>query len=398
MITREGAEELDDADELAFLRAEFLPIEDPGVVAYLDGNSLGRPPADVAERMRELVHEQWGTSLIRSWSRGWLELPEQLGDRIAEVCLGAGPGQTVLADSTSVCLYKALRAAARLRPGRTELVTDRGNFPTDRYLTESVAEELGLSVRYLDTVDEASLREVLNERTALVTLSHVDYRTAEIADMAAINTAVHECGALSVWDLCHSVGALPVRLEHSGTDFAVGCTYKFLNAGPGAPAFLFADARLHEAIEQPIRGWMSARDIFAMAPEYRAAEGIRRMVSGTPPILGLAGVAAGIELTARAGIERIRAKSLALTELAIQCHDAWLERLGYRLGTPRAPELRGGHVTVEHPSAERLAKRCGEAGVIVDFRAPNGIRIGPAALSTGYTELWDGMHRLRELS
>ncbi|WP_020495492.1 kynureninase [Sciscionella marina] len=402
-MTREQALEADRADELGRFRERFLPVEDDRVIAYLDGNSLGRPPREVWERLRELVFTQWGTRMIRSWSDGWLELPQVLGDLIAESCLGARNGQTILADSTSVCLYKVLRGALALRPGRTEIVTDADNFPTDRYLVDAVAAELGLTVRCVEPernggVTVELLREVVSERTALVTLSHVAYRSAYIADMAGINEFVHAAGAFTVWDLCHSVGAIPVRLEESGTDFAVGCTYKFLNSGPGAPGFLYARAGLLQEFTQPITGWFGAADVFAMARDYRPAPGIRRALSGTPAVLALAGVAAGAGLTAEAGIEAIRAKSLALTGMILDAQREWLRPLGFRLVTPETDALRGGHVTLEHERGSELAQRFIEHGVIVDFRHPDGIRLGPAPLSTGFAELWDGLARIGELT
>ncbi|WP_051579410.1 kynureninase [Pseudonocardia acaciae] len=399
-ITLADAERLDREDPLAGFRDRFLPIEDPGVVAYLDGNSLGRPPAATLDRLRELVTREWGTGMIRSWDRGWLELPERLGDRLGAVCLGAGPGQVIVADSTTVCLYKALRAAVALRPGRTELVTDTDNFPTDRYVVAAIARELGLTVRWIESdpragVTAEQLAEVVGEDTAVVTLSHVSYRSAYIADMAGINELVHAAGALAVWDLCHSVGAMPVLLDAAGTDFAVGCTYKFLNAGPGAPAFFYARAEHHDRFDQPIAGWIGARDIFAMAPRFEPADGIRRVLSGTPPVLGLVGVEQGVEMLAEAGIERVRAKSTALTRMAIELSERWLAPLGFTVASPRADEVRGGHVTVTHPKAESLARAWIDNGVIIDFRTPDGIRIGLSPLSTGFAELWRAMDRAR---
>lgn len=398
--TLADAERLDREDPLAGFRGRFLPIEDPGVVAYLDGNSLGRPPSATLDRLRELVTQEWGTGMIRSWDRGWLELPERVGDRLGAVCLGAGPGQVIVADSTTVCLYKALRAAVALRPGRTELVTDTDNFPTDRYVVAAIARELGLTVRWIESdpragVTAEQLAEVVGEDTAVVTLSHVSYRSAYIADMAGINELVHAAGALVVWDLCHSVGAMPVRLDATGTDFAVGCTYKFLNAGPGAPAFFYARAEHHDRFAQPIAGWIGARDIFAMAPRFEPADGIRRALSGTPPVLGLVGVEQGVEMLAEAGIERVRAKSTALTRVAIELSERWLAPLGFTVASPRDDEVRGGHVTVTHPRAESLARAWIDNGVIIDFRTPDGIRIGLSPLSTGFAELWRAIDRAR---
>ncbi|HET9141517.1 kynureninase [Actinophytocola sp.] len=397
------AQDLDRADKLAAFRDRFVPIDDPGVVAYLDGNSLGRPPLSTMDRLNDLVARQWGSRMIRAWGEGWLELGEQVGDRLGEVCLGAAPGQVIVADSTTVCLHKVIRAAVAMRPGRTEIVTDALNFPTDRYVVEAVAADHGLTVRWVRPdlragVSAAQLAEVLSDSTAVVTLSHVAYRSAYLADMAALTELTHAAGALIVWDLCHSAGTVPVRLDAAGADFAVGCTYKFLNAGPGAPAFLYVRAEHRDGFAHPLRGWMGVEDIFAMDEAYRPAAGLRRALSGTPPVAGLVCVAEGAELLGEAGIEQVRAKSLALTRMLITLADEWLAPLGYTLASPRADAERGGHVTLDHPRAAELTPRFIDAGVILDFRAPHGIRLGPAALSTSFTELWTGLDIIRRLS
>ncbi|MFG1641727.1 kynureninase [Amycolatopsis sp. NPDC049252] len=397
------AAQLDADDELAPFRARFVPIADPGVVAYLDGNSLGRPLLATAERLQEVVTQEWGSRLIRSWDEHWLTLPEQIGDRLGRVALGAAPGQAIVADSTSVCLYKTIRAAVALRPGRDEIVTDTANFPTDRFLVESVAAELGLTVRWIDAdpwdgFGAEEVAAVVGERTAAVVLSHVDYRSAAIADLAGITRLVHERGALAVWDLCHSVGSVPVELDAAEADFAVGCTYKFLNAGPGAPAFLYVAARHQDAFGQPITGWMGAADTFGMAARYEPAAGIRRALSGTPPVLGMVGVQEGVALLAEAGITRVRAKAVALGRWVLDLADAWLVPLGFTVASPREDDRRGGHVTLRHPDAERLSARLIEHGVIVDFRRPDGIRLGLSPLTTGFTEVRDAMARIRELA
>jgi kynureninase len=394
-LSPEEARSLDAADELAGFRDRFVPITDPCVVAYLDGNSLGRPLRATAERLQELVGHEWGARLIRSWDERWLELPERIGDELGRVALGATAGQTIVADSTSVCLYKALRAAVALRPGRDEIVTDTANFPTDRFLVESVAAELGLTVRWLET---ENVEDVTGPRTAAVVLSHVDYRSAEITDLAGVTRLVHERGGLVVWDLCHSVGALPVELDAAGADFAVGCTYKFLNAGPGAPAFLYVNARHHEAFGQPITGWMGAADTFGMAEHYVPAPGIRRALSGTPPVLGMVGVQEGVALLAEAGITRVRAKAVALGRWVLALADAWLVPLGFTVASPREDARRGGHVTLRHAGAERLSRVLIENGVLIDFRRPDGIRIGLSPLTTGFAEVRLAMDRIRELA
>jgi len=402
-LSPEAAHQLDATDELAAFRDRFVPITDPNVVAYLDGNSLGRPLRATAERLRDLVAEEWGSRLIRSWEERWLALPEQIGDELGRVALGAAPGQTIVADSTSVCLYKTLRAAVALRPGRDEIVTDTANFPTDRFLVESVAAELGLTLRWIETdpltgVRAEDVAAVTGPRTAAVVLSHVDYRSAAVADLAAVTRLVHERGGLVVWDLCHSVGVLPVGLDAAGADFAVGCTYKFLNAGPGAPAFLYVNARHHEAFGQPITGWMGAADTFAMAPTYVPAPGIRRALSGTPPVLGMVGVQEGVALLAEAGIDRVRAKAVALGRWVLALADEWLVPLGFTIASPRDDDRRGGHVTLRHPDAERLSRVLIENGVLIDFRRPDGIRVGLSPLTTGFAEVRQAMARVRQLA
>jgi kynureninase len=288
-----------------------------------------------------------------------------------------------------------------LRPGRTEIVTDTANFPTDRYVVDSVARERGMTVRWIQSDPDAGVtpdhvRDAVTRDTAAVTLSHVDYRSAHIADMSTINDVTHSAGALVVWDLCHSVGAIPIELDSSGADFAVGCTYKFLNAGPGAPAFLYARAEHHKNLDQPLSGWMGAHDIFEMGPEFHPAPGIRQMLSGTPAVLGIAAAQEGIALLAEAGIARIRAKSVALTRLAIELTDRWLAPLGFGVGSPRQDSSRGGHVTLRHPHASAIAKSLIDAGVIVDFREPDGIRLGLSPLSTSFSELFAAMTRIVE--
>ncbi|ODU00966.1 MAG: kynureninase [Pseudonocardia sp. SCN 72-86] len=388
------AEALDAADPLASFRDRFVAPDDPGLVAYLDGNSLGRPPKATGERLAELVAHDWGTRLIRSWSEGWMELPFEVGDRLGAAVLGAASGQTVVADSTTVCLYKLMRAAAAMRPGRTEVVADRGNFPTDRYVVEAVAAECGLTVRWISAdpaggVTLADVADNLSERTAFVTLSHVAYKSGWIADLHGITDAAHDTGALVVWDLCHSVGSVPLDLDDAGVDLAAGCTYKFLNAGPGAPAFLYVAAALQDEFAQPITGWMGNADPFAMTSDYTHATGMRRVLSGTPPITGLIGVDEGVKLVAEAGMHRIRAKAVALTELAVALADELGDGVG--LGSPRNPEQRGGHVTVTHADAKTLSDRLIAAGVVIDHRPPNGIRIGLSPLTTSYTELHRAM-------
>jgi kynureninase len=290
-----------------------------------------------------------------------------------------------------------------MRPGRTEIVTDRHNFPTDNYVVQGIAAELGLTVRWIDTdpdggvsVDQVAAE--LSERTAVVTLSHVAYRSAWIADLPGITAAAHAQGALVVWDLCHSVGSIPVELDADGVDFAVGCSYKFLNGGPGAPAFVYVRAEHQEQFRQPVWGWMGGADPFAMEHGYQPATGIRRALSGTPPITGMVGVDEGVKLVAEAGIQRIREKAVALGEMVIGLADEWLSPLGVRVASPREAERRGGHVTLARDDAPDLAKRLIDAGVVIDFRPPDGIRVGLSPLTTGFAETWRAMEKFRRLS
>ncbi|WES63244.1 kynureninase [Microbacter sp. GSS18] len=386
------AAELDARDPLATFRARFVAADDPAVAAYLDGNSLGRPPAVLAERMAAFVRGEWGVRLIRGWDEGWFDLPLTLGDRVAELTLGAAPGQTMVGDSTTVSLYKLVRAALAARPGRSEIVIDRGNFPTDRYVVEGIAAETGRTVRWIETeagagVSPEHVTEAVGPETAVVVLSHVAYRSGYVADVPEITRIAHEAGALVVWDLCHSVGVVPIELDAWGVDYATGCTYKYLNGGPGSPAFLYVRADLLPTSSQPVQGWMGVKDSFRMGQGYEAADGIRRFVSGTPPIVGMLAMQATLELIAEAGIPAIRAKSMALTSYAIDLVDERLAPLGVMLSTPREPDLRGGHVTIDHPVFPELISELWAAGVIPDFRPPTGIRLGMSPLSTSFTEV-----------
>jgi kynureninase len=402
-MTIAPASQLDAADPLAPFRIRFVAADDPSVVAYLDGNSLGRPLAVTGERLAGFVAGPWGRGLIRSWDAAWMAEPLTVGDLLAEVALGAASGQVIVADSTTVLLYKLIRAGLSVRGDRDEVIIDRGNFPTDRFVVDGIAAECGLTPRYLSAPHAAGVRPAdvaaaLSERTALVVLSHVAYRSGFIADMAAITRAAHDAGALMLWDLCHSAGVLPVELDASGVDLAAGCTYKYLNGGPGSPAFGYVAARLQEELRQPVTGWMGAADPFAMGPEYAPAPGIRKFISGTPPILAMQPLKDMLELIAEAGLGAVRRKSVALTEHAIALADELLVPLGATLASPRDPAERGSHVTVDHPRFAAVTAALWEQGVIPDFRPPDGIRIGLSPLSTSFAELERGVEAIaREL-
>ena len=342
-LSRERAVALDEADPIASLRDAFVN-DDPELI-YLDGNSLGRLPKTTPDRVARLVRDEWGSGLVRSW-RTWVDLPFTAGDLIGSSLLGAGEGQVVVSDSTTVNLYKLAAAALDARPGRTVIVADDDNFPTDRYALEGLAAQRGLELRLVHSdidagLDLDALREAVDDDTALVSLSHVAYRSGALLEMTVVNEIVHGAGALMLWDLCHSVGAVPLELDASGADLAVGCTYKYLNGGPGAPAFLYVRRELQDALRQPIWGWFGQRDQFAMGPTYDPVPGIGRFLVGTPPIAGIAAVEEGVRLLAEAGIERLRAKGLALTAYLIELAEAWVP--GLDLASPADPRRRGSH-------------------------------------------------------
>ncbi|MGW8483181.1 kynureninase [Microbacterium sp. NPDC055903] len=394
-----AARALDGADPLARFTDAF--VDAPGVTAYLDGNSLGRPLKDLADRVAGFIGHDWGTRLIRSWDEQWMELPLELGDRIGDVCLGAAAGQTVVADSTTVLLYKLMRAAVEARPSREEILIEEGNFPTDRFIAEGVAAERGLTIRWLSPdpvlgVQPDDVAAAVSGRTALVVLSHVDYRSGALADMAAITEIAHDAGALVLWDLCHSAGVVPMQLDAWGVDLAVGCTYKYLGGGPGSPAFAYVRADHQGVLHQPIQGWMGAADVFAMGAGYVPDAGIRQFISGTPPVLGMLAMQGMVELIAEASIEAVRAKSASLTGFAVQAFDELLAPLGARLLSPREAAARGGHVTIGHPDARRATETLWAGGVIPDFRFPDGIRLGLSPLSTGYEETARGILAVRD--
>jgi kynureninase len=398
---RRRAESLDASDPLAGFRDRFV-VADPSIV-YLDGNSLGRLPKATVDRLRDEAGRGWGDRLVRAWDEGWMELAAGIGDLIGTNLLGARPGEVVVGDSTTVNLYKLSSAAVAARRGRTAIVTDRDNFPTDRYVVEGVAAARGMELRWIDAdmvegPAPADVGAALDESVALVTFSHVAYRTAAIADMAAITALAHEAGALTLWDLSHAVGSVPVDLTGSGADLAVGCTYKYLNGGPGAPAFLYVRTELQHELRQPIWGWLGRRDPFEMAQWFDAAPGLTAFLSGTPPILSMAPIEEGVRMLVEAGLDRLRAKGIALTEYAIELFDRWLAPLGFDLGCPRDPERRGSHVLFRHERARVLYEALLARGVVPDFREPQGIRVGLAPLTTRFVDVHDGLAALAELA
>ncbi|HEY2552838.1 MAG TPA: kynureninase [Streptosporangiaceae bacterium] len=399
-MDRARAAELDAADPLAAFRDAFALGGEP--LIYLDGNSLGPLPLATRARIAEVVSEQWGAGLVGSW-RVWIELPGQVGDLIGAELIGAAPGQVLVCDSTTVNLYKLACAALEARPGRRVIVTDDDNFPTDRYVLAGVAAQRGCELRMISTdtdagISAAAVRAAVGEDTALVCLSHVAYRSGALADMAAITQIAHRAGALMLWDLCHSVGAVPVELDGSGADLAVGCTYKYLNAGPGAPAFLYVRRELQDGLRQPVWGWFGQREQFAMGPRYDPAPGIGRFLTGTPQIIGTVAVQEGAALLARAGIGRLRDKGVALTGYLIELADEWLTPLGFALASPRDSASRGSHVTLRHEHAWQLSQALIRAGVVVDYRTPDRIRLGPVPIITRFADVWDALQRLRDVA
>jgi kynureninase len=388
-LTRDDALELDRTDPLAPFRERFV-ITDPDRI-YLDGNSLGRLPKATRERLHAAIDE-WGSELVSGWSE-WIDAPRRAGDALAEV-LGARPGEVLVTDSVTVNLYKLVNALLDADPSLRTLVTDTDNFPTDRYVLEGIARARGLQLRLFEPEDPL-LGPQPHELwgPSLAVLSHVAYRSGALADMPALDRR-----ATVIWDLSHSAGALPIDLHAHGIRYAVGCTYKYLNAGPGATGFLYVAADEQDELRTPIQGWFGQRDQFAMERPYDPAPGITRFLAGTPPILVLAAVEQGARLSAEAGIAAIREKSIALTELLIALHDEWLTELGFTLGSPRDPSRRGSHVSLTHPDAWPICRALIErANVVPDFRGPDSVRLGVAPLYTRYVDVYDALARLRDL-
>lgn len=392
---------LDAQDSLAHCVELF--VRTPEVRAYLDGNSLGRPLRASVDRLARFAQEEWGGRLIRGWEEGWLDLPLTVGDALGAAALGAAPGQTIVADSTTVLLYKLARAAVarQAEQGRDEIVVDTDNFPTDRYVLEGIAAETGSRLRWITAdpergVGRDDLAPVLGERSGLVLLSHVAYRSGFLADAAALTEQAHAAGALVLWDASHSVGSVPLELDAWGADLAVGCSYKYLNGGPGAPAWAYVASRHQGSLAQPIQGWMGVAEMFEMGPGYRPADGIRRFLSGTPPITGMLAMQDMIALIASVGMPAVRAKSEAMTVYALELADAWLVPLGVRVATPRDPAERGSHVTIAHESFAALVPQLQAEGIVPDFRRPDGIRLGLSPLSTTFAELELGMAVIRD--
>ncbi|MDE2149122.1 MAG: kynureninase [Gammaproteobacteria bacterium] len=391
--TRADCLALDQADPLAALRRRFAL---PPRTIYLDGNSLGALPRDTPAHLAAVVREQWGRGLIRSWpAAGWIDAPRRVGDKIGRL-IGARRGEVVVCDSVSVNLYKLLAAALRLRPRRRTILCEAGDFPTDRYIAEGLVDRLGDGYR-LRCVAPTRLAAALDRDTAVLLLSHVNYRSGAMHDLAGLTAAAHRSGTLVLWDLSHSAGIVPLRLAAAEVDFAVGCGYKFLNGGPGAPAFAYVARHLQPRLVQPLHGWFGHARPFAFTADYRPAAGIDRLLVGTAPILGLAALESAIDLLLQVPIRQLREKSLRLSTLLIRRIQGELQHYGLSIVTPSHQARRGSQVSLRHRRAWPICQALIAAGVITDFRAPDVLRFGLAPAYLRYVDAWDAITRLRRI-
>ena len=402
----EFAHAMDAQDELAAFRHEFV-IDEPHLI-YLDGNSLGRLPRRTVDLMRTGVEQGWGRRLVRVWQDGWIDVPVEIGAKIAQL-IGAEADEIIVSEATSTNLFKLALAALRARPGRTKIVSDVFNFPSDLYILQGVIEVLGGQHRLelIPSIDSISIapeavEAAIDEQTALVSLSHVAFKSAFMYDLAAVTDLAQQAGALTLWDLSHSAGAVPVDLNGAGVDLAVGCSYKYLNGGPGAPAFLYVRRDLQAQLSQPIWGWFGAKSPFAFELDYTPAAGMARFLAGTPPMLSMKAIEPGLDILLEAGIERLRAKSIRQTEYLIFLAEQWLTGLGFTIGTPRQAERRGSHVSLRHAEGYRINRALIEAEppaatVVPDFREPDNIRLGIAPLYNSFTEIQQALERLRTI-
>lgn len=401
-VGREFALSLDQADELADFRRRFV-VSDPELI-YMDGNSLGRLPKKAALRIRQVAEEEWGGGLIRAWNTGWYEAPSRLGDMIANL-IGADPGTVIISDSTSVNLYKLVLGVINIFPQRQQIISDDMNFPSDLYILQGVVaqREETYQLKMIHSEDgirisQKLMASAIDDKTALVTFSHVAFKSGFIYPVREIVEAAHAVGALVLIDLSHSVGALPIYLSDWGVDLAIGCTYKHVNGGPGSPAFLYVREDLQEKLLSPIWGWFGQQSAFDFGLEYAPREGIHRFLAGTPPILSLLAIEPALELIEEAGIDTIRKKSVLQTSYLVYLIDSLLAPLGFTLGSPRLPEDRGAHVSLQHPKGYQIAQvLIEEMSVLPDFRAPDNIRLGPAPLYTSFLEIWETVNRVKKL-
>jgi kynureninase len=384
-IDRASIASLDQSDPLRTKRDAFVL---PDGVIYLDGNSLGPVPKAALRELKIAAEQEWGKDLIRSWNgAGWFDLPTTLGDRMARL-IGAGAGETVITDTTSINIYKAIHAGLNLRPGRTVIVAEGAGFPTDVYMTEGVASvRPDIRIR-LEGVDAPRIEDLLSDDVAVVLVNHVDYRTGVLRDMGALTGRIHDAGAIAIWDLCHSAGVLKVDLNADGADFAVGCTYKYLNGGPGAPAFVFTARRHHGNLSQPLTGWWGHASPFAFDRSFTPGDGIRPMLCGTQPILSMRALAGALEVWDDVDLDQLRAKSLGLTDLLIALVEESCGRFGVTLATPRERTMRGSQVSFRHPHGYEIMQALIEQGVIGDFRNPDYMRFGFAPLYLSYADVY----------
>lgn len=403
---REYALELDRNDPLAHFKNRFL-ITDPDL-CYLDGNSLGRLPHDTVKAVNDFMTHEWGREVVTGWSH-WIDEAQVAGDLLGRAVLGAAAGQVLVCDTTSVNFYQLCSAAINSKPGRKTIITDLANFPTDRYILDGIAKQLGLTLIVIDNEDPSKaeferitpeiLKPYLSDDVALVTFSVIQYRSGARLDIKAITDLAREYGAWTVWDASHAAGAIEMNFDANGVDLAVGCTYKYGNSGPGSPAWLYVNKRVQSQLQVPIQGWFSNEDQFAMGPTYEKAHGIRGFQIASPSIIGIRGVQASYSMIEEAGIAAIAEKAAKGTAMMIELFDAWLADLGYTLLTSRDPQERGGHISIGHPQAAQICVALRQfVNVIPDYRTPNAIRLAIAPLPTSYVEVWDGLSRLRELT
>jgi len=405
MTNVEAARTLDASDPLCAFRDRFV-IADPDM-CYLDGNSLGRLPKSTADAVQRMTVEEWGGELVTGWSH-WIDMAQRVGDRLGAAVLGANVGQVLATDTTSVNLYRLAIAAIRDRPGRSTIVVDEANFPTDRYILQGIAGDLGMKIIVIPNEDPAVaeyeritpevLRNYLNDNVALVCLQVINYRSGARQDVPALTELARSHGAYLLWDASHAVGALDLRFDDWGVDLAIGCTYKYCNCGPGSPAWLYIRSELQPSLRTPIDGWFGQRDQFAMGPKFERATGMRGFQIASPSIVGLTAIDASMAIIEEVGIAAIETKAGVGTDFMIELFDEWLAPLGFGLDTPRNPAQRGGHLSLTHPQADRIAVALREfANVIPDFRKPNTIRVAVAPLYTSYEEVYTGFQRLRDL-
>ncbi len=397
------AKQLDEQDSLASYRKQFI-VNDPDLI-YLDGNSLGRLPKSVIERMKEVVEEEWGAELIRGWNKGWWDSPSRIGDKIGSL-LGAAESQVVVGDQTSINLFKLATAALTMQPQKRRIITDTFNFPSDLYILQGIVKLLGdqheiIRIGASDndiTPDLAALEDAIDGNTALVTLSHVTFKSGYLYDMAHITELAHRKGALVLWDLSHSAGAVPIELDRCDVDFAIGCTYKYLNGGPGAPAFLYINKRIQNEVTSPIWGWWGQKNPFEFDLNYQPAPGIQRFLAGTAPMLSTLAMEEALTPLFEAGMDALRRKSVLMTEYAAYLTDHVLTPLGFSLGSPRDSARRGSHISIRHEEGYRINRAMiEEMNVIPDFRAPDNIRLGFAPLYISFTDIWEGFDRIRRV-